>query len=168
MSKWDDFKKSVETLADKTVNKTRELTDTAALKIKIANKEADRDTEYKNLGKLAYTKLKNPEGTSDEITRQIHECMARLDVICQELSELKKEEEDRKNAKEAEKEAKAAAKKHRDEDELDTSVMDSFNEARKEADAEYEVAKQEAEHAQNDAEDAKASAEEAKETAENA
>ena len=30
MSKWDDFKKNMSELADKTVKKTRELTDTAA------------------------------------------------------------------------------------------------------------------------------------------
>ena len=97
MSKWDDFKKSIGDLADKTVNKTRELTDTAALKIKIANKEADRDTEFRTLGKLAYTKLKNlGDVDPEELTRQISECMERLDIICRELAELKKEEEERR------------------------------------------------------------------------
>ena len=40
MSKWENFKKNIGKLADKTAKKTRELTDTAALKLKIANKEA--------------------------------------------------------------------------------------------------------------------------------
>jgi hypothetical protein len=53
MSNWKKFKKKLGDFADKTAGKTRELTDTAALKIKIANKEADRDLEYRKLGKLA-------------------------------------------------------------------------------------------------------------------
>ena len=59
MSTWNDIKKSVGLIAEKTAIKTRELTDTASLKIKIASREADRDTEYKRLGKLTYTKLKS-------------------------------------------------------------------------------------------------------------
>ena len=47
MSVWNDLKKSVGAIADKTVTKTREISDTASLKLKIASKEADRDTEYK-------------------------------------------------------------------------------------------------------------------------
>ena len=156
MSKWDDFKKSIGDLADKTVNKTRELTDTAALKIKIANKEADRDTEFRTLGKLAYTKLKNlGDVDPEELTRQISECMERLDIICRELAEMKKEEEERRATKEAEKEAKAAKKnadEEEDEDALDTSVMEAFNEARQDADAEYEKAKQAAIEAKNESE----------------
>ena len=149
MSKWDDFRKSLGDFADKTVNKTRELTDTAALKIKIANKEADRDTEFRNLGKLAYAKLKNLEGTNpEELTAQISETLDKLDVICRELVELKKEDEDKKAAKEAEKAAKQAkAEEEEKDEELDMQVMADFNEARKEADAEYEKAKQAAEDA---------------------
>ena len=149
MSKWDDFRKSLGDFADKTVNKTRELTDTAALKIKIANKEADRDTEFRNLGKLAYAKLKNLEGTNpEELTAQISETLDKLDVICRELVELKKEDEDKKAAKEAEKAAKQAKAEDEEKDEeLDMQVMADFNEARREADAEYEKAKQAAEDA---------------------
>ena len=71
MSMWNDIKKSVGAIADKTVTKTREITDTASLKLKIASKEADRDTEYKKLGRLTYRKLKNdaPE-SSESLTRE--------------------------------------------------------------------------------------------------
>ncbi len=159
MSKWNDFKKSIGTLADKTANKTRELTDTAALKIKIANKEADRDTEYKNLGKLAYTKLKDLEGTDkDELTRAISDSMEKLDLINRELAELRAEEEARRAQKEAEKQAKEAekAKKEADDEQLDMGVMEEFNEARKEADAAYEEAKQAADEAKAESDDIKA------------
>ena len=44
MSTWNDIKKTIGLVAEKTATKTRELTDTASLKIKIASREADRDT----------------------------------------------------------------------------------------------------------------------------
>ena len=150
MSKWEDFKKSFGEFADKTVNKTRELTDAAALKIKIAGKEADRDTEYKKLGKLAYTKLTLAEGQdSEELTRMISEVLESLNGILTELEALKAEEQEKQAAKEAEKGAKAAKKNEKENDVLNLEVMNEFGEARKEADAEYERAKQAAEDAKN-------------------
>ena len=157
MSKWDNFKDKVGKLADKTAQKTRELTDTAALKIKIANKEADRDQVYKKLGKLAYSKLKELEGVNqDELTASISECLSEIDKILAELEELKAEDAKRKAEKAAAKEAKKAAKEDEDEDDdLDMQVMKEFNEARKTADEKFEEAKQAAENAEAEAEDAK-------------
>lgn len=147
MSKWDDLKKGLGDLADKTVNKTRELTDTASLKIKIANKEADRDIEYKNLGKLTYAKLKKLKGVNPEAaTVEISQILEKLDGIHRELAALKAEEKARKEAKEAEKAAKEAEKKAAEE-KLNLEVMEEFNEARVVADEEYEKAKQAAEDA---------------------
>lgn len=154
MSRWDEIKKSLGTLADKTATKTRELTDTASLKIKIATKEADRDAEYKTLGKLTYTKLKGHKD-SVAITEQISETIDRLDKINSELAALKNEEKARREAKEAEKAAKEAEKAEAEEkakarakaeEEL---VMEQFNEVRKEADAEYEKARNAAKDAKN-------------------
>jgi hypothetical protein len=150
MSKWDDFKKGFGDLADKTVNKTRELTDTAALKIKIANKEADRDIEYKNLGKLTYAKLKKLKGIDpDAVTLEISQTLEKLDAIHRELITLKAEEKARKEAKEAEKAANDAEKKA-EEEKLNLEIMEEFNEARVVADEEYEKAKQAAEDAKTE------------------
>ncbi len=111
MSKWDDIKKGIGYYADKTVTKTRELTDTASLKLKIASREADRDTEYKKLGELTYEKLKDQNlANADSLTRDISDTIARLDAICDELSKLKADEEARRTAKEAEKAERAARK----------------------------------------------------------
>lgn len=154
MSKWDEFKKSLGDFADKTVNATRELTDTASLKIKIANKEADRDLEYKNLGKLAYAKLRQLEGDED-LTEKISESLGKLDRIQKELDELLEADEMRKEAKEAQRQAKKAeneqkkATKTDDGNKLDLTVMEQFNEARTAADEEYEKAKAAAEEAKN-------------------
>ena len=117
MSKWDDFKKSVGIIADRTVAKTRELTDTASLKIKIASKEADRDTEYKVLGKLAYAKLKKLAlSDSGSVTERISETIERIDKLNAEISALKAEEKARQAAKEAEKAAKAAEREKEEAD----------------------------------------------------
>ncbi len=111
MSKWNDFKKSVGYYADKTAQKTRELTDTASLKIKIASKEADRDSEYKNLGKLTYAKLKDSSSeNSERLTMDISKSIEALDSIMAELDSLRAEDEKRKAEKEAEKAAKTAKK----------------------------------------------------------
>ena len=153
MSKWDDFKKGFGDFADKTVGKTKELTGSATLKIKIANKESDRDQEYRRLGKLTYAKLKKLNGSnSAELTAKISETMAKLDVIMADIAALKAKEDELKAAREAEKAAKAAARKAMDEEdeededeEIDLVIMEEFNEARREADEEYEKAKKAAE-----------------------
>ena len=108
MSMWNDIKKSVGAIADKTVTKTREITDTASLKLKIASKEADRDTEYKKLGRLTYRKLKNDAPDSSEsLTREISETIEKLDCISAELLAMKNEEEARRAAKDSEKAEKS-------------------------------------------------------------
>jgi len=110
MSTWNDIKKSVGLFAEKTANKTRELTDTASLKIKIASREADRDTEYKRLGKLTYSKLKNSdEEHSEKLTLEISKVIEKLDDINAQIKALKDEEKERRAAKEAEKAAEQEA-----------------------------------------------------------
>ena len=152
MPNWDEIKKSIGKIADKTASKTRELTDTASLKIKIANKESERDLEYKRLGRLAYIRLRQTEGApSEELAEKISNSLEKLDNIHKELSELQATDKARRDAKEAEKKAredeKAEAEKKMKEnaEALDLSVMEQFNDARRVADDEYEKAKQAAE-----------------------
>ena len=154
MPGWNDIKKGLSKIADKTASKTRELTDTASLKIKIASKEADRDAEYKALGKLTYKKLKDQEA-SKTITEQISECIKKLDKINDELTILKAEDETRREAKQAAKDAKQAEKAEAEQKAADKAraeeetVMDQFNKARQEADEEYQKAKEAAFEAKN-------------------
>lgn len=150
MSKWDSIKRNLGDLADKTVTKTKELTGTASLKLKIANKEADREAEYKRLGKLAYAKLKNLKVSDPgSLTVRISESIARLDSLNAEIAALKAEDEARKAEKEAEKRAKYTVDEQDEsvDEQNATLIMDEFNEARKTADAEYEKAKADAEAA---------------------
>lgn len=153
MPTWNEIKKSFGELADKTATKTRELTDTASLKIKIASKESERDVEYKALGKLAYVRLRQTEENTNELAEKISASLEKLDNIHKELAELKELDKARREAKEAEKKAredeKAEKKKKQDSDELDLGVMEEFNAARKVADDEYEKAKKAAEDAKS-------------------
>ena len=154
MSKWDNFKSGIGSLAGKTADRTREITGVASIRIKIANKEADRDREYKLLGKLTYAKLKKISlGDGEDLTVKISETLEKLDKILSEINALKQKEAELKASKEAEKAARAEARRakeeaeYEDDDDYDEVVMDQFNAARKEADAEYEKAKQAAEDA---------------------
>ena len=154
MSKWENFKSGIGSLAGKTADKTRELTGVASIKIKIANKEADRDREYKLLGKLTYAKLKKINvNDGEDLTARISETLEKLDKILSEINALKQREAELKANKEADRAARAEARRakeeaeYRDDDDYDEVVMDQFNAARKEADAEYEKAKQAAEDA---------------------
>ena len=154
MSKWDDFKNGISSLAGKTASKTRELTGAASIKIKIANKEADRDREYKLLGKLTYAKLKNISlNDGEDLTAKISETLEKLDNILLDIKTLKHQEAELKSSKEAERAAREEAKRAKeaaeydDDDDYDEVVMDQFNAARKEADEEYQIAKQAAKDA---------------------
>ena len=147
MIDWNSIKKNISNIADKTVSKTMEITDTASTKVKIASKEADRDTEYKRLGKLAYYKLKNVKVSNrDELEKRISESISRIDDLNKEIASLKAAEEAKKEAKKAEAEAKRAAEKAAAEAEEEI-VMEQFNAARHVADEEYEKAKKAAEDA---------------------
>ena len=154
MPTWNEIKKSLGDIASKTATKTRELTDTASLKIKIANKESERDIEYKALGKLAYARLRQLDGySSEELAEKISNSLEKLDNIHRELAELNKIDKERREGREAEKKAreeeKADKKKKQDSEELDLTIMNQFNDARTAADAEYEQAKKAAEDTKN-------------------
>ena len=151
MPSWNEIKKSIGDIAGKTATKTRELTDTASLKIKIASMESERDIEYKALGRLAYVRLRQTEENTEELAEKISKSLERLDAIHKELAELKALDKARRESREAEKKAredeKEEKKKKQDTDELDLGIMEEFNAARKVADDEYEKAKKAAEDA---------------------
>ena len=136
MSKWDDFKKTIDTFTDKAVAKTRELTDTASLKIRIANKEADRDIEYKKLGKLTYAKLKSTDSHSaEELTVKISETLDALDKIIAELEALKSQDDERKAEKEAKRAEKVSYSEADEDSELNTDTINGFESTDSEEDS---------------------------------
>lgn len=159
MSMWNDIKKSVTDFADKAAKKTEELTDAAAMKIKIANKEAERDSEYKNLGRLIYEKLGDAdEQRKEQLTEAIAESIKKLDATIAELTRLNKEYNEAKAAREAEKNAKQSSKSANDGNgasQNDEDFMNDFNDARRAGDEEAEKARQASKAAADAAEEAK-------------
>ena len=147
MFDWNNIKKSINELADKTVSKTIEVTDVASTKVKIASKETDRETEYRRLGKLAYYKLKGVKvSNADELENRISDSIARIDNLNKEIAALKADEEAKKEERKSAAEAKRAAEKAA-QDAEEEIVMEQFNEARRTANEEYEKAKKAAEDA---------------------
>ena len=151
MANWNEIKMSIGNFAGKTAAKTRDLADTASLKIKIANKEAERDVQYKALGKLSYAKLRELQVNDPEaITKGISDTLDKLDSIHKELCELRAAEQAIRDANQAEKEARKQAKMREQEleeqenEQLNRKVMEEFNNARQKADVEFEKAKAEA------------------------
>ena len=154
MANWNEIKTSIGNFAGKTAAKTRELADTASLKIKIANKESERDVQYKALGKLAYAKLRDVNVKDPEaLTESISTTLDKLDTILRELHDLKAELEARRAAKEAEKAAKEEAQRREQEreeqenEELNRRVAEGMKNAESTAREEFEKAKSEAESA---------------------
>ena len=148
MANWENIKKKVGIFAAKTAKKTAEFTDVAALKIKIAAKEADIDLAYRRLGKLSYAKLKELEGVDPaELTTGISDEIKEIDKLLAELEALKKEDAERKAAKKA---AKAEEDEDEEDEELDTAIIEEFKEARVVADKAYVEAKKAAEEAREE------------------
>ncbi|MBR6411395.1 MAG: hypothetical protein IKS35_08445 [Clostridia bacterium] len=67
MSDWETAKETVKATARNVAQKLDELTDKAALYIKIQQVESHLDNLYARLGRLSYRKLMNGENVSDEI-----------------------------------------------------------------------------------------------------
>lgn len=77
---------------DKAVEGAEKLTDTAALKIKIATVKSKRENEYARLGKLTYKKLQS-DGQNTEMAEKIADAIYKIDKLNAELRELKKQEQ---------------------------------------------------------------------------
>ena len=145
MSKWDNIKKSVSSFADKAAKKTEELTDLASLKIKIANKEAARDNEYKFLGKLIYEKFKNEDETfAQKAASDIAEHIKKLDDISEELNKLHIEYDNIKKSKD--KSDKSQSSQTQDDD---PDIMNEFNSAREQGDKDAQEADEWSREAKN-------------------
>ncbi len=123
MANFKEIRRSVRRAASKVVSKTGDLTDTASLHVKLAQKEANLSDLYEQFGRVAYQKLKTGEG-ADEKSRVLIE---KIDVVRAEIYAINKAIKEKKEAREAEKiaaqeaeeaveRAEREAKQHHDED----------------------------------------------------
>jgi hypothetical protein len=114
MPTWESLRQSVNRITDKVNTAAEELADQAAVQIKLSNRRADLDREYRELGRLAYGKLTpassipadleaekidteqqgtddvDPDTTPDELTEQINAAINRITAILNEIALLEK------------------------------------------------------------------------------
>lgn len=102
MSGWKEFKTSVSRLAQKASQKTEELADSAALRLRLNEARGNLDEAYAGLGRLMYVRLR--EGGDNTV--EIDAVMSRIDTLTQEIAKLEATIEGKKAAKQASREAK--------------------------------------------------------------
>lgn len=85
---WDDFCKSVGQFARKTGQKIEELTDTAAIKLKISAKKADLDEQYGKLGKLTFDRTYADACVQTDSDQEITACVKRITALREEIATL--------------------------------------------------------------------------------
>lgn len=102
MSGWKEFKTSVSRLAQKASQKTEELADSAALRLRLNEARGNLDEAYAGLGRLMYVRLR--EGGDNTV--EIDAVMSRIDALTQEIAKLEATIEGKKAAKQASREAK--------------------------------------------------------------
>lgn len=102
MSGWKEFKTSVSRLAQKASQKTEELADSAALRLRLNEARGNLDEAYAGLGRLMYVRLRD----GGDNTVEIDAVMSRIDTLTQEIAKLEATIEGKKAAKQASREAK--------------------------------------------------------------
>lgn len=120
-STWEDFKQSANALAQKIGKRTEELTDIAALHMKISARQSDLEDAYLVLGKRVYAELYAPsskkadvsgdavpdsdtpndtssktEPTQDETAGSIRDAADRVTALVDEIEQLKQTLEEKK------------------------------------------------------------------------
>ena len=124
---WKTIKKGIAYAANKATQKTEELADLAAIKLKIAKLSSDRENEFIRLGKLTYKKLTSENDTSGkELTSKISQTAEKISDISDEINKLNLEYDAKKQEAEANKKAKKSRADDLSDIQIDTSVLDSF------------------------------------------
>ena len=99
MANWDEFYVTAKSMASKAMQKTEELADIAAMRIRLKALESRRDEQYKLLGKLTYRQLKTGESQAEKIAPVV----ANLDRVREKIRKQMAEIEEEKAAREARK-----------------------------------------------------------------
>ena len=86
---WDDFCKSVDRFAQKANRKIEELSETAAVKLKISAKKGELEEAYGKLGKLTFDRsYAGVEIDSTTADQAIAACVARIAALREEIATL--------------------------------------------------------------------------------
>ena len=102
-STWDDICKSVDGFAKKAGRKVEQLTEEAAIRLKISAKKAEMEDAYLELGKLTFSQMTQgaDDGEGDPVAAKV----AEITALQEDIASLEK-----KIAKKTEPEAEAETK----------------------------------------------------------
>lgn len=104
MANWREFRRNVKRSASKAVSKAGDLSDSASLRVKLAQKESALAGLYEQLGRAAYQKIKT--GTTESEKAKV--IIEKIDIVRAEIYTIKSAFAEKQSKKEAE---KAAAEK---------------------------------------------------------
>ena len=160
MSSWNEIKGNIQTFAKKTAKKTEELADTAVFKVKIAAKQNELNTQFKNLGIVVYKKLhaENEEDTA-ALTEKIAVYISNIDKLTVELATLKAEY--KKHIESTKPQKAVSVSIGNGKAEPDAKVLQSFKEAREVGNEEFAEASALANTAAEESKEAQVLADEA-------
>ena len=100
MANWEEIRVTAKTVANRAMQKTGELADLAAMRIRLKALESRRDELYRKLGQLTYRQLK----TGDSQAERIAPVVEKLDVVRAKIRAQIAEIEEERGARAAEKE----------------------------------------------------------------
>lgn len=98
MSKWNEIRHGVKKVAIKAVSKTADVTDTASLHVKLAQKEANLADFYEQFGRVAYQKAK----TGANVEHKARVLIEKIDIIRSEIAAIRRAIDEKKVAREEE------------------------------------------------------------------
>ena len=100
MPTWDEIRGRVAKITQTINRKAEELSDTAALHIKISSKKSELEEEYHTMGRLAYESLQRPAATPETEAEtdagQIQECADRITQLLRDIAALQEKLDSRK------------------------------------------------------------------------
>lgn len=94
MASWNEIRETVGRAADTALQKTGELADMTAMRVKLKLLEGKRDEQYKALGRLTYRQLKTGESQAEKIASVIEaldEIRIRIQVLKDDIERTKQE-----------------------------------------------------------------------------
>ncbi len=97
-STWNDIRKTVDGWAKKVNRKAEQLTDLAALKLKLSAKRSELEEQYLKLGQLSYDALYAAEPVTD--ADALNAAVAAVTVLREEIATLEAKLAEQKVAKE--------------------------------------------------------------------
>ena len=90
-STWDDICKSVDGFAKKASRKVEQLTEEAAIRLKISAKKAEMEDAYLELGKLAFEKMNQSDAVSEATEGDpVADKVAQIATLQEEIACLEK------------------------------------------------------------------------------